>query len=446
MTAFLALPRLLWRPAMLWMLFPLFWAVAFPLIVLAESGAPLRALWSGEAAAGVRAAAWRLTALVPAAVGFAVAFPRLELQHATFSWTLPGVRAGLLAGTLLVGISIAGAAALVLGRAAPLSFTVAALAVGFFWFVAGSVVADAALPRLVRWALVLAGLLAVVRPVESTRLLDAWPWLSALLAVGMGAALLAAQFSRRSSRARHFLWSSAAPGATALYWAGRKGIVRDWTHSLATERFGPWVRAAAYEGSGGHALSFPARHLFLAAFAVLWAHLMNEPAMAIMLAGIFLSTGQIHLVTTLPYPLPRVRRAHVALAGATMEAVTLTAFMAVLVVGMQAAAIPVLGWFAQEEPSVTWGAAVGMAWAFAPVAQWVSIRWPIQRQPPAAERRFLPWFAAIFVYGVMAAISARALTGMSPLALAAAVLGIGAALHGVLWIVVHRHFARSDLL
>jgi hypothetical protein len=379
-------------------------------------------------------------------VGFAVAFPRLELQHATFSWTLPGARGGLLAGTVLVGVCTAGAAALVLGRAAPLSFAVPALAVGFFWFVAGSVVADVALPRMVRWPLVLAWLLAVVRPAESSRLLDAWPWTFALLALGMGTGLLAAQFSRRSSRARHFLWSSAAPGATALYWAGRKGVARDWTQSLATERLGPWLRAAAYEGSGGRAVSFPARHLFLA-FAVLWGHLTNQPGITIIMVGSFLSVGQIGLFTTLPYPLSRVRRAHVALAGAAMEAVTVTAFIAVLVVGTQAAGIPVLGWFAGEEPGVTWGAAVGMAWAWAPVAQWVSIRWPVQRQPPDVQRRFfLPWFVAVGVYVLLGLTSARALTGASPLVHAAAVLGIGVALYGALWIAVHRHFARADLL
>jgi hypothetical protein len=445
MTAFLALPRLLWRPAMLWTLFPLFWAVAFPLIALAESGTPLRGLWSGEATAEVRAAAWRLAALVPAVVGFAVAFPRLELQHATFSWTLPWTRSGLLVGTLVVGISTAGATALVFGNAAPLPFAVTAFALGFFWFVTGSAAADVALPRLVRWTAVLAWLLAVLRPVEYSRLLGQWPWEAALLALGMATGLLAAQFSRRSSRARHFLWSSAAPGATALYWAGRKGVARDWTRALTTERLGPWLRAAAYEGSGARALSFPARQLLLPALAVLWGHLMNEPGMAIIMAGIFLSMGQIQLVTTLPYPLPRVRRAHVALAGAALEAVTVTAFMAVWVVAIKAAALPVLGWFANEEPGITWGAALGMAWAWAPVAQWVSIRWPVQRQPPDAERKHLPVFVAVVVYGVVATTSARALTGVSPLALAAAVLGLGAALHGLLSMAVHRHFTRADL-
>lgn len=445
MTAFLALPRLLWRPAMLWMLFPLFWAVFFPLITVAESGRPLSALWSGEATAGVRATAWRLTALVPAVVGFAVAFPRLELQHATFSWTLPGARTGLLAGTLLVGVSVAATAAFVLGHAAPLPLAVAGFAVGFFWFVAGSVVADVALPRTVRWTLVLALLVVVVRPVEAARFLDSWSWAAALLALGMGIGLLAAQFSRRSSRARHFLWSSAAPGATALYWAGRRGVVRDWTHSLATERLGTWLRAAAYEGSGGRALSFPTLHLFLAAFAVLLGHLTNGPSIAIIMAGIFLCTGRLRLLTSLPYPLSRVRRARLALVGALVEAATVTAFMAAMVPGIQAAGIPVLGWFADVEPGVSWGAAVGMAWAWAPMVQWLHIRWPIDLEVPAAERRVLPWFVVVTAYALMTSISARTLTGVSPLALTAAVLGIGAVLHGLLWMAMSRHFARADL-
>lgn len=437
-----AVARLLRRPAILWMAFPLFVASVVPVLVLAEGGTPVYALWTGDAAEPVRSAAWRIVVMLPAAFGFAVTLPRLELQHALFSWVLPSVRRRLLLGTLVIAVPFAGVAALPVGRIGPLPVGLAAFAVALFWFTVASAAVDVAFPRVVRWLGLLALILAAVRPGAFSRLVEAWPWAAAVIALAAGWSLLAVQFSRRSSRVRHFRWSSAATGATALYWAQRSGVVRNWSRSLATERVGPWLRGVAYEGSAGGPVPFPWRHLLMAAFVVVWSHVTNLPGQILILGGILLSQGRLQLASTLLYPLSRTRRAHLAVAGTMIEAAMFTAAVAAIVVAVQAAGVPVLGWFAEEAAPYGWAVVVGVTWAWAPIAQWSVVRWPGAQLLKAFDARF---FVPYLVYVVAATVTAHMLTGQAPLALAGWLIGIAVAVQVLHWIAVHRHFARADL-
>jgi hypothetical protein len=435
--------RLLWRPALLWMALPLFWAVAIPLLILGETGTPVRSIWTGDVTDPVRTAAWHVVVLVPAVLGLALAFPRLELQHALFSWMLPSGRRRLLVGTLAMALPAATVVALPVVRIAPMPVGLAAVAIAFFWFVTASAAVDVAVPRALRWSGVLALLLAALRPGVVGRLVESWPWAAGAGAVGAAASLLAVQFSRRSSRVRHFRWSSASTGATALYWAQRREVLRDWTHSLATGRVGPWLRAIAYEGSAGGAVPFPWSHALMAAFAVAWGHITNQPPMVVILGGLFLSHGRLQLASTVPYPLSRVRRAQLAATGNMIEAATFGAAMVAMLVAVRTAGVPVLGWFVEDSPRYGWAVVIGMTWAWAPIAQWSAIRWPGWRLTGRFEARFLvPWLA----YALLATAGARLLTGQTPLALAAWVIGIAAAVQVAHWIAVYRHFARRDLV
>jgi hypothetical protein len=278
-----ALGRLLWRPLALWALFPLFWAVAVPLLVLGEGGSPVSALWRGVGTEAVRTAAWHMAVLVPAVFGLAVSVARLELQYATFSWVLPDVRQRLGVGTVLAALVAAVAVALLVARNAPGAIAVgaslwSAIAVALLCFAALSTAVDAAFPRLVRWVAFVAVAVAAVRPGAVRQLAESGPWLTGLFALGCAALLVAVQFSERSARSRYFRWSAmgpAGPGRRTLYWATRRSALsRPWVHSLATSRLGPWLHAAAYEGSGRGA---PMRVVVLPAVAVLWAQLDGQP-------------------------------------------------------------------------------------------------------------------------------------------------------------------------
>jgi hypothetical protein len=445
-----ALGRLLWRPMTLWTLFPLFWAVVVPLLVLGEGGSPVSGLWRGVGTEPVRTAAWHLAVLVPAVFGLAASIARLELQHATFSWMLPGVRQRLRTGTVVAALVAAVAVALLVTHTAPGDVAVgaslwSAFAVAILCFAALSTAMDAAFPRLVQWTAFLAVAAAAVWPGVVRQLAESWPWLTGLFALGCAALLVAVQFSERSARSRHFRWSAmggAAPGMRTLYWATRRSAPpRRWSQSLATGRLGPWLRAAAYEGSGRGA---PMRVVLMPAVVVLSAHLMGSPPMAATLAGIFLVDGGMAPRSTLPYPLSRARRAKLAAAGAVIEAAAFVLVMSVSALAVHLLHVPVLPWFVDELPArAGWPVVIGLTFAWAPVAQWAAVRWPGDpgNYRDVNIRGFL--FYVPYVLGV--ALSARALPMHDPAVTAGMIIGLAVVVRLAWWAAVRRHFATVDL-
>jgi hypothetical protein len=445
-----ALGRLLWRPLALWTLFPLFWAVAVPLLVLGDGGSPVSALWRGVGTEAVRTAAWHMAVLVPAAFGLAVSIARLELQYATFAWMLPGVRQRLRVGTVLAALVAAVAVALLVARNAPGAIAVgaslwSAIAVALLCFAALSTAMDAAFPRLLRWAAFVAVAVAAVRPDAVRQLAESWPWLTGLFALGCAAMLVAVQFSERSARSRYFRWSAmgpTGPGRRTLYWATRRSVrSRPWVHSLATSRLGPWLRAAAYEGSGRGAL---VRVVLMPAVAVLWAHLAGNPVMAAILAGIFLVQGGMGLRSTLPYPLSRARRAELAAAGAVIEAAAFVLVMSAAALAVHLLQVPVLPWFADETAArAGWPAVIGLTFAWAPVAQWAAVRWPANSRnyQDVNVRAFLP----MLPYALAVAVSARVLPVHDPTVTVGVIMGLVVVVRLAWWAAVRRHFATVDL-
>jgi hypothetical protein len=445
-----ALGRLLWRPMALWTLFPLFWAVVVPLLVLGEGGSPVNALWRGVGTDAVRTAAWHMAVLVPAAFGLAVSIARLELQYATFAWMLPGVRQRLRAGTVLAALVAAGAVALLVARTAPGHVAVgaslwSAFAVAILCFAALSTAMDAAFPWLVRWTAFVAVAAAAVRPDVVRKLAESGPWLTGFFALGCAALLVAVQFSERSARSRYFRWSAmgpTGPGRRILYWATRRPAPpRRWSHSLATSRLAPWLRAAAYEGAGRGA---PMRGVLMPAVVVLWAHLAGNPVMAAILAGIFLVQGGLGLRSTLPYPLSRARQAEIAAAGSVVEAAAFVLLMSAAALAVHLLRVPVLPWFADEFTAVAgWPVIIGLTFAWAPIAQWAAVRWPAnsRNNQDVDVRAFLP----MLPYALAVAVSARILLVHDPAVTAGVIMGLAVVVRLAWWAAVRRHFATVDL-
>jgi hypothetical protein len=431
MTGLGTLARLVWRPAALLVLLLATWAAALPMLILWEEGRLDRAPWLG-------------VVLVPALLGLALSWLRLELQHTFLSTVLPGLRRRLLAGTLLLAILVAGAAGVVVGPA-PWPATLATAAVALFWFAAGSMVQDVAFPRALRWPLILAFIPAAFRPAGLQDLIHAWPWAVTALSVPAAVGLMVATFSRRAARARPFLWSPLAPGNRTQYWAGRTGRAgrtRAWRESLATERLGPWLRAAMHESSGGR-FSFQTFVLLNAFMGVVWGQLMGMTGFFIIMAGLYLSFGRAQLTSGLFHPLGRADRARLAVAGAGVEAAALAAAGAMLVLVVLAAGVPTLPWFTGEGRETGWALVIAVSWAWAPVAQWPAIRWPASGQ---AERPLGQWFGWWALFVVAATASALLLAGRPPLLAAGAIIAVAGLTQSAFVLAVRRHYASGDLL
>jgi hypothetical protein len=432
--------RLLVRPVMLWTLFPLFWALAIPFIMVGEAG------FSPDVLRGV---ALHLAILVPAVFGFAVAIARLEFQLAPQSWTLPGARRGLLAGALAVAVPIAAVSALVNAYVAAEGSVAAAGTVAFALALlshatAGTAI-DSGVPRVLRWSAFLLLAVAAVRPASLLLLTAAAPWTLAVAAGGVAALLLAVQQSRAAARRRLSRWSAIAPGIrTGMYWANRHAARGRRPRNLATDRVAPWVRAAAYEGAGGRRVSLLSQFLIMAGLAVLAGHLIASPFQTVLLAGIFLVQGRVRLTSPARYPLSRARQADIATAGAAIEAAVFMALVAGITLAVRSSGLPMIAWFADDVTSrFGWAAAIAAAFVWAPVAQWGLVVWPGYPGQHGFDSRRL---VLLLIYIVPAFLTALLLDGMNIALLAVLATAWGVAGYGVFWIAARRHFARADLI
>jgi hypothetical protein len=431
---------LLARPVMLWTLFPLFWAVTIPFILVGEAG------FSPDVMRGV---ILHLGILVPAVFGFAVAIARLEFQLAPGSWTLPGARRGLLTDALAVAMPIAAGSALLNGYLAAAgsvaSAGAAAFALAMLSFATAGSAIDNGMPRALRWSALLLLAAAAVRPDALSALTAHAPWPLAIAGSGAAALLFAAHFSRTAARRRHSRWSAIAPGIrTGLYWANRHSARSRWSRNLATDRLGPWLRAAAYEGAGGRRVPLSLQFLIMAALAVLAGYLIASPFQTVLLAGIFLVQGRVRLTSPSRYPLSRARRADIAAAGAALEAAAFMALVVGVTLAVRSSGVPMIAWFADDMTSrFGWPAAIAAAFVWAPVAQWGLVVWPGYAGQHGFDGRRL---VLLLLYVVPAFITALLLDGMSVPLLAALAAAWGVAGYGVFWVGARRHFARADLV
>jgi hypothetical protein len=445
MSGALALPRLLARPIMLWTLFPLFWAVAVPLMNAVDAGASPGALWAGTVPEAARGAVWQLIVLVPAVIGFAVAIARLEVQHTLFSWTLPDLSRQLLIGTLAIATPLAAAAGFLAARNAPMGAAslhgAAAFALALLCFALAAAAWDYAFPRGARWVSLLVVAVAGLRPGIMLAVAEAGGAAVAVAAVAAAGLLFALQFSRRLARRRLFRWSPAAAGRTDLYWAERTNSSRRWTAGPTDDRLVQWLRAAAF---GQSRTPMAVRYLLMGMVTAIAAYLTNNAAMILIMGGVYFGQPGLRLAPGLRYPLSRKRRADLSAAGAFIDA----AFFAVVLMGSLVAVrwvgLPVPAWLAEEASRAGWGAAIAMTFAWAPLVQWGHVIWPATAETHGAfdRRRFL----LLLAYVVPAVVSIYAVTGLRPLPLAVLTTAMISAGYIVFWFAARRHFARADLM
>lgn len=447
-----ALLRLTWRPMTLLVL-P---AMALALVMAFDQGdASIGDIWRGDSSWPVRDALWHLVAVGPMMPGFIAAIYRLEMQHTMLAVALPGLRRGMIAGTLAIGLPVAATLALLMGRVAPISAAITAFALGLCSFLLPGAAIDVALPRPVRW---LAGIAMIGGLLSSGDVgvdysAEGWfgpmaaahPVLTSLLALGCAAGLLWLQISPGLARRRPFLWSGLAPSrAQSSFWARQRPSWLGWHTSLTTEGLSPWLRAAIYESCG-----FARGHRALPVIAVLLATVVGKPSWLWMFAGLGFTMRGLQLSTTLPYPLSRTRRAKIAYAGTLIDAALfcVVAGIVLLMISLLPLAALQLPLFAPDEAGAfnSWPISLGLAFALAPIAQWPVILWSV------GLRRTHPIGRIVYVvaYMIACAVAARALSSPgfagSPRDTAIGIVALAIGVQIVHWFAMRAHFTTRDL-
>ena len=437
-----ALLRLTRRPMTLLVL-P---AMALAFVMAFDQGdASIGDIWRGDSSWPVRDALWHLVAVGPMIPGFIAAIYRLEMQHTTLAVALPGLRRGMIAGTLAIALPVAATLALLMGRIAPVSAAIAAFALGLCSFLLPGAAIDVALPRPVRW---LAGIAMIGGLLSSgdagvdysaegwlEPMAAAHPVLTSLLALGCAAGLLWLQISPGLAPSR----------AQSSFWARQRRSWLGWHTSLTTERLSPWLRAAIYESSG-----FARGHRALPVIGVLLATVVGKPSWLWMFAGLGFTMRGLQLSTNLPYPLTRTRRAEVAYAGTLVDAALfwVVAGIVLLMIGLLPLAALRLPLFAPDEASTfnSWPIGLGLAFALAPIAQWPVILWSV------GLRRTHPIGRIVYVvaYMIACALAARALSSPgfagSPRDTAIGIAVLAIAVQAVHWLAMRAYFTTHDLV
>ena len=361
------------------------------------------------------------------------------------------------AGMLAVGLPVAAMLALLMGRIAPLSAAIAALALAMFWFLVPGVSIDAALPLPAR---LLAGIVIVGGWASSGDvgvdysaegwlgpLAEARPILTSLVALGCAAALLWLQASPTLARRRPFLWSRLAPSrAQSLYWVQQRHSRRAWRTGLATGRRGPWLRAAVYESAGfAHGYMSPPA---IGALVVIW---LEMPAWLWLFAGLGFTQRGLQLSTKLLYPLSRIRRAELAWMGTLIDAAVFCAVAGIVL--LMTALLPLadlrLPLVAPEANAFnSWPISVGLAFALAPIAQWAVIRWSALENRRAA--RLGARFVYLMGYVIACALADGAISGTrlagSPRDTALGVVALAIVVQTVHWFALRSYFTTRDLV
>ena len=405
----------------------------------------LRPLWHGTPTPAMIAAWWQALAIVPAGLGVIVAMNRLNLQHTTQSWHLPGLGRRLLAGTAALAAAVAFPLAVFTSRVAPPSVTIAAFCLAFYAFLVPGLVFDKAVPLAARILLPIPLLAMILRPGASAQMAATYPVPIAALSLTLAAAHLPAIASARMARLRPFRWS-VFHASGALYWASRRVRRADWRHPLTTERLVPWLRAAAHQSPTRYPLPF----LLSASIAVVLARLVDAPAFLPMLAGsIMMTPVGLQLKPRLPYPLSRARRAQLAYAGTITDAAIYFGILAAMLALSSLLPLPRLPFIDREASrAIAWVLMPGCAFALIPIAQWGGLLWP--DAPTKRQGTMHAGLVALFVTYVLAVAFAAYVIGRAAGDdLPRTLIAIGAAalatqvIHAAL---VHSHFTTADLL
>ena len=431
--------RLVWRPATIPMLLPLFWAVVWPILMVTGadptiSGTPLAALWLAATA-------------IPGSVGLILGYSRADLVHSLTSFTLPDLQVRLLRANALTASGISGAIGILMASHAGSVAGGMAFALGAMSYMIGAAFFDEAVSRRLR--LLLAGIAAAWvwhAPTVGGALLS-WAMIAIPVLLAVAAWVLVALSSRDNARTRPFRWAIAGgSGARPMqqYWARQQSRKSFWKGSLSSDSVIAHVRAAFYTTHTSR-LGYAQYLLLQAAFASVAAHVLGDPFMVVLMAGLVFGMSSVSPTSRPWLPLSRHFRARLAWSLALISNVIYAGALAALI--PLAKALPALN---RDVPGRDYGLMVTVVsvMALAPLIQWVPIRFGGIWQGKLTRRMVVVWLVLlvyIFATRGLAALATRASDagGWAPLQwlIPAALL-----MQLLLWIFVQRYYRRGDLV
>jgi hypothetical protein len=436
-----ALGRLVWRPTMLLALFPLGLVTGLAFSNLSSAGP--------DAADVVRQTVWLFATVAPAAIGLLLSMFTRELQHTLFGWTLPALSQRLFSGKLAFG----GLFATPIALAALLLFDAPLGVAVFGWsvlsFAVGGVIFDPVLPKVESRGAAILLVLVAFGKLNVVEVIEMQPLIAGFLAAAVGVLLLRREFGTALSRKRPLTFtsaavSSAAPGATRLYWTQQTQRGADWSGNLADGGLINWLRAAQFEGYGGAKAGFFMMKLGQLGIVVIAGFLSGTPNMVVYFPWIFME-GRRQLQAMLPYPLQRSRRATLFYLSTLVDSLV-AAVLGLLGIAILTAAGQSFDGAAEGVTSVGLVVMLLSFAAWSPLVHWTNIRGPVYAMKNAKD--LVQRLAILLVYVALAKSPGFVLPGFVPSGPASwmALVALGLVTHALYWLAVRRHFAGKDLV
>lgn len=310
-----AFARLMWRPAGLFILLVLPWALMMPTFGLPDGpGDLLGAVAARTADQQIRFALWRMALFVPAVSGFIFGLLTHEAMQGGMSWMIPRYRSRLLIPANLIGVPFILVTVIAVGRTVSWNAAVSALGIGVLAFGIGWRVTDRTIPSWWQTVAMLALGPIALRPAFLDRLIEWQPILVGLVTGTAGVALWLPEVSAQTSRDRVVLPPTIRGARMSDRQTNRFG------RSLSPRTIVGRVYAGIYESpgaTGGHFRVLTYQFIFIAVFS--W--LVGSTGMIATLPMLLSMLMGTQLKDAFAYPMSRRERADAFFAAGLLDSV-----------------------------------------------------------------------------------------------------------------------------
>ena len=448
MSAIYTTGRLLWRPAILFLILPLSVVSVAAMWDLPNWSEVPAAMRSGLATPAVKLAFWRFATLLPAVLGLLLSYTMRELQHTAYAWTLPDLSRRLRFGRTVCGLTVSAALAALVVRLFDTAGVLDIFAWSWLCFALGGVAFDPALSKIESRGVPAILALIAYRPSYVEQVAAAAPIAFAVAASAAAFALTWREFSGTIVRRRPHIPMMAAltlnPEHVRQHWQRVSGKDSEWTGNLSRGGLLSWVRAGLYEGYGGHKVGHVTLALWQLTITVTVGYFTDNPMMVVFFPWIFME-GRLHLQPRFLHPMNRAERASLFFAGSLVES------LRAILLGVAGLAILYLAGYPFEaipdHESAAGLAAMVLAFAaWSPIGHLSKLRGPLDTATTGKRAGFQ--FGLNMAYVSLAMVTALSLGifGPSQEFALAAMTALLLATHTAYWLALRRHFARADLI
>ena len=445
-----SLGRLFWRPASVLLVFPVFLALAWPMVRDLDSNPP-----DVSSPAGLATLLWAESVVLMALIGATVGGISHEAHQPLFAFAVPKLRAKLLQGQLIIGLTVALVLAAGIVYAEDGVHAVNIFACAMLFYALGTTVSDPITPRLVS-LLILVACLAFAS--ESDRIRDLFETMPAVATIGatlITGALLRRGWSIESARKRA-VTGARIPGImrwgkfTLADFEGQDSTARSWRVSLVSGRLADWVRATDYENFGASGGGW----LKTLSVTVLYyggaAYVLGNPSFAAVMGMMALTMSGHRLVGSGVYPISRSARANLLFVCSIVDSVAYFLLVSILTLALANSGLPrfMTPDGIPERPLAMMMMYFPLAFIWAPVAQWAFVTRPVARRIKTSFglRDFAHMIAAVtFVFATYELVRWANRAYSAPVVAAGIVLA-AAVVYALYWFALRWHFSRRNLV